>query len=170
MLDAYEIAVIISTYNRSDMLNNALDGVLCQNEEGSIPYQVIVVDNNSTDNTRGVVESHIARGHENLQYVFEPRQGVSYARNTGVARAKAPIIAFTDDDVRVARDWIANIKAEFDEHPDIAFLGGKILPHWKTAPPDWLNRDHWWALALLDYGEEPFYVNADNPLCLPTAN
>ena len=65
---------------------------------------------------------------------------------------------------------ITNIKGEFDEHPDIAFLGGKILPHWKTAPPDWLNRDHWWALALLDYGEEPFYVNADNPLCLPTAN
>src|SRR5215471_9715001 len=44
------------------------------------------------------------------------------------------------------------------------------MPHWKTPPPEWLNRDHWWALALLDYGDEPFYVNADHPLCLPTAN
>ena len=170
-VEAYDISVIISTYNRSDLLDEAINAVLCQNKKGgTVNYQVIVVDNNSTDDTRKVIESYIERGHENLQYVFEARQGVSYARNTGVTRATAPIIAFTDDDVRVARDWIANIKAEFDKHPDISFLGGKILPHWKTAPPDWLNRDHWWALALLDYGEEPFYVNADNPLCLPTAN
>jgi glycosyltransferase involved in cell wall biosynthesis len=95
---------------------------------------------------------------------------VSYARNTGIAEARAEIIAFADDDVRVSKDWVAKIKRAFALHPEIDFLGGKILPRWKNKLPGWLTRDHWWALALLDYGDEPFYVNADNPLCLPTAN
>jgi hypothetical protein len=82
----------------------------------------------------------------------------------------APVIAFADDDVRVTRDWVASIKREFDLHPEVDYLGGKILPNWRSAPPAWLTRDHWWALALLDCGDEPFYVDADNPVCLPTAN
>jgi len=166
-----DISVVICTHNRSGMLSGALESVLAQNiVDGRIKYEVIVVDNNSTDCTKEVVERYIAIGHSNLKYVFEGKQGVSYARNRGVANAQAPIIAFTDDDVRVSKDWIAHIKAGFDAHPEIDFLGGKILPHWKSSPPAWLNRDHWWALALLDYGDEPFYVNSDNPLCLPTAN
>ncbi|HEX5734489.1 MAG TPA: glycosyltransferase, partial [Blastocatellia bacterium] len=133
-------------------------------------YEVIVVDNNSTDSTREVVESLINKGHSNLHYVFEPKQGVSYARNSGIQRARAPIIAFADDDVVVARDWIEVIKREFDAYPNVACLGGKVLPEWKGEPPAWLTRDHWSPLALQDYGDEPFYVNAENPLCLVSAN
>jgi glycosyltransferase involved in cell wall biosynthesis len=151
------------------MLPGALDSALEQESE-CLRYEVIVVDNNSTDDTRQVVERYLTRGYSNLRYVFEEKQGVSYARNTGLANARAPIIAFADDDVRVAKDWVANIRKEFDRHPEVDFVGGKILPRWKTAPPAWLTRDHWWALALLDYGDEAFYVSADNPLCLPTAN
>jgi glycosyltransferase involved in cell wall biosynthesis len=171
MLEGYDISVVIGTHNRSSLLSGALDSVLDQRIDGPpARYEVIVVDNNSTDDTREVVERYITQGHLNLKYVFEERQGVSHARNRGIANAQAPIVSFTDDDVRVAQDWISNIKAGFDTHPEVDFLGGKILPRWKTEPPAWLNRDHWWALALLDYGDEPFYVNADNPLCLPTAN
>jgi glycosyltransferase involved in cell wall biosynthesis len=169
MHQEYDVTVVITTFNRSQMLPAALESMLHQ-EPGNVRYEVIVVDNNSTDGTKQIVERYITQGHRNLKYMFEPRQGVSHARNRGVINAHAPIIAFSDDDVRVAKDWIANIKREFDEHPEVDYVGGKILPHWKTEPPAWLNRDHWWALALLDYGDEPFYVNADNPLCLPTAN
>jgi glycosyltransferase involved in cell wall biosynthesis len=165
----YDVSVVITTYNRSEMLAAALDSVLAQ-ESGDVRYEVIVVDNNSSDRTREVIESAIAPGRAHLQYIFEPRQGVSYARNAGVAVAGAPIIAFADDDVRVTKDWLANIKREFDLHPEVDFLGGKILPKWRSAPPQWLTRDHWWALALLDCGDEPFYVDAYNPVCLPTAN
>jgi glucosyl-dolichyl phosphate glucuronosyltransferase len=165
----YDLSVVIGTYNRSGMLEGALDSVLAQ-ESGGVRYEVIVVDNNSTDRTREVVEQRIAQGHANLRYVFEAKQGVSYARNTGVAHAAAPLIAFADDDVRVTKDWVANIKREFDRHPEVDYVGGKILPQWRNAPPAWLTRDHWWALALLDCGDEPFYVGADNPVCLPTAN
>ena len=169
MPQEYEIAVVITTYNRSRMLAAAVESALSQECQG-VRYEVIVVDNNSTDGTREVVEGYIAKGHANLRYLFEERQGVSYARNAGLAAARAPVVAFADDDVRVSKDWVANIKREFDLHPEIDFLGGKILPRWNTAPPAWLTRDHWWALALLDCGDDPFYVSADNPLCLPTAN
>jgi glycosyltransferase involved in cell wall biosynthesis len=169
MFEAYDVSVVISTYNRSDMLPGALDSVLEQESEGA-RYEVIVVDNNSTDGTKEIIENYIKRGHLNLRYLFEERQGVAYARNTGLTDARALIIAFTDDDVRVARDWIANIKKEFASHPEVYFVGGKILPKWPASPPAWLTQDHWWPLALLDYGDQPFYVSADKPLCLPTAN
>jgi glycosyltransferase involved in cell wall biosynthesis len=151
------------------MLRVALERLLAQQSEG-VSYEVIVVDNNSTDGTREVVESFINRGHPNLHYLFEPKQGISYGRNTGIAYSSAEIIAFTDDDVRVGQDWISNMKRAFDEHPEVDFVGGPILPEWKSEPPEWLTREHWWPLALLDFGDKPFYVNIDTPLCLPTAN
>ena len=169
MINHYDISVVISTYNRSEMLRVALERLLVQQSEEA-SYEVIVVDNNSTDRTREVVETFIESGHSNLRYVFEPKQGISYGRNTGIASSSAEIIAFTDDDVRVGQDWIGNMKRAFDEHPEVDFIGGPILPEWKSEPPAWLTREHWWPLALLDFGDKPFHVNIDFPLCLPTAN
>jgi cellulose synthase/poly-beta-1,6-N-acetylglucosamine synthase-like glycosyltransferase len=151
------------------MLRQALEALLSQQVDG-VSFEIIIVDNNSTDDTREVVESLIKQGKPNLQYVFEPKQGISYGRNMGIAKARGQILAFTDDDVCVATDWVATIKRVFDQHPETNFIGGKIVPKWRSSPPDWLTRDHWWPLALLDYGNQPFSVNADNPLCLPTAN
>jgi glycosyltransferase involved in cell wall biosynthesis len=168
MDNPYQITVVISTYNRSDMLHSALDSVLVQEDPG-VPYEVIVVNNNSTDSTGEILESYLKR-HSNLRYVFEGRQGVSYARNTGLAHARAPIIAFADDDVRVSKDWIAGIKREFEAHPDVDCIGGRVLPRWTTPAPAWLTREQWMPLALQDYGDEPFYVDALNPLCLVSAN
>ncbi len=170
MSEQVDVSVIISTYNRSDILPAALESVLAQEEMGDVIYEVIVVDNNSTDRTRKVVESFIARGHTNLRYIFEGKQGLSYARNTGIANARAPIIAFTDDDVRVERDWLANIKRAFDKHPEVDFVGGKVLPRWENEPPSWLTREHWSPLALQDYGDAPFYVNTERQICLVGAN
>src|SRR5690349_13182463 len=140
-----EISVVVGTYNRSKLLAAALDSLLDQS--GAPPHEIIIVDNNSNDSTRELVQSRIAEGPSNLRYLFEPKQGTSHARNTGILNARGSIIAFTDDDVRVASDWVANLKREFDAHPEAEFLGGRILPRWKTAPPDWLTRDHWWPLA-----------------------
>ena len=168
MVQEYAISVVISTHNRCDMLPAALESVLEQ-QCGETKYEVIVLDYNSTDRTKEVVEPFLTR-NANLRLVFEPKQGISHGRNSGIAHSNAPIIAFFDDDVRVSSNWIACIKRSFDEHPDIDLLGGKILPRWKTSPPPWLTREHWWPLALVDYGDMPIYVTADNPLCLPTAN
>src|SRR6185295_6783569 len=127
MNDHFDISAVITTYNRSEMLAAALEPLLRQNA-GGVRYEVIVVDNNSTDNTRTTVEAFIARGYPNLRYVFEPKQGIAHGRNAGIAAAQGDIIAFTDDDVVVTDNWIAVIKRAFAENPDVEFIGGKILP------------------------------------------
>jgi glycosyltransferase involved in cell wall biosynthesis len=165
----FDVSVIISTYNRCDLLPVALASILEQ-DSGAISYEVIVVDNNSTDKTRYVVESFLERSNVSLNYIFEEKQELSYARNAGIAVARAPIVAFTDDDVYVSPDWVANIKRVFDEHPEIGCVGGKVLPQWSSEPPLWLTNDHWTPLALLDYGDSSFYVNNDRQICLIGAN
>ena len=101
MGELIEVSVVLSTYNRCHILPDALESLLAQ--EGGVSYEIILVDNNSTDRTREVVESFIARGATNLTYVFEGRQGLSYGWNSGIAHARAPVIAFTDDDVSPAQ-------------------------------------------------------------------
>jgi glycosyltransferase involved in cell wall biosynthesis len=164
-----EISVVVSTYNRSSLLAKALASVL-ENQTGGLRYEVIVVDNNSTDDTPHVVESFRSRGHRNLRYVFEQRQGVSYARNAGIKTARASLVAFFDDDIRVDCDWLIRIKRAFDDHPEIDFVGGKVLPLWHAPPPPWLTREHWAPISLIDYGDSPLRVNSENPISLITSN
>jgi len=164
-----DISVVMSTYNRCGLLPGALESVLAQETDG-VGYEVIVVDNNSTDQTREVVEAFRARGHARLRYIFEAKQGVSYGRNAGIAAARAPLIAFTDDDVRAATDWVLSIKRAFDAHPEVDCVGGKVLPQWPSDPPAWLTRDHWPPLALVDHGEAEFYTNFSRPICIVGAN
>ena len=166
----WDVTVSICTYNRCSLLPQALDSVLSQAMDDAPRYEVIVVDNNSTDDTKRLVHSYIAKGHANLRYVFESRQGLSYAREAAIAHARAPIIAFTDDDVCVAPDWVSSIKRAFDGHPEVYWVGGRVLPHWPAVVPRWMRYEHWTPLALLDFGDQPFQVTANNPRCLVGAN
>ncbi|HXG91544.1 MAG TPA: glycosyltransferase [Blastocatellia bacterium] len=169
MNDKPAISVIISTYNRCELLRSSIASLLAQETEG-VSFEVIVVDNNSTDNTRQIVRSIIERGATNLRYVFEPKQGVSYGRNAGIESARGEIVAFTDDDVQVSRDWIATIKRVLDEHAEADFVGGKVLPQANGKFPRWLTREHWMPLAILDYGDAPLPISGHNKLGLVTAN
>ena len=163
-----DVSVVLSTYNRADRLPAALDALLSQIAD--VAYEVIVVDNNSTDATKTVVEQVAGRSGGRLRYVFEPRQGLSYGRNTGIRNARGPIIAFSDDDVRVAPDWIAQLKRTFDAHPDIDYIGGRVLPHWLAPAPRWLTDAHWAPLALQDYGNQPIVSGRERAVCLVGAN
>jgi GT2 family glycosyltransferase len=105
-----------------------------------------------------------------VRYEFQPRQGLSHARNAGIAASRAALLAFTDDDVRAEPDWVAAVVRAFDEHPEAAAVGGRVLPVWPAPPPGWLTRDHWAPLALLDHGPAPLTVDAERPICLIGAN
>ena len=164
-----DVSIVISTYNRCDRLPRALDALLAQRTSG-VAWEAVIVDNNSTDRTRAVVQAYIDRGDARLCYVFEPRQGQSFGRNAGVARAEAPLIAFTDDDVCPSPDWVAGVKSAFAAYPNADFIGGKVLPRWQTEPPDWLTPDHWSPLALVDYGNDPIVFDARTPRPLVGAN
>ena len=164
----FDAAVIIPTYNRAVTLAPAIESILCQVCDG-VDYELVVVDNNSDDDTRNVVQNFIQRG-ENVRYLFEKEQGVSYARNTGITNTSADILAFMDDDVIASPNWLIKIKQCFDQYPDILFVGGKVVPRWNASPPSWLTAQHWSPLALVDYGDEPFFVDPDRQICLVSAN
>lgn len=163
-----EVSVVLSTYNRADRLPLALDTLLSQ--EANVAYEIIVVDNNSSDRTAEVVAKFVEASGGCLRYTFEPRQGLSYGRNTGISVARAPIIALCDDDVRVAADWIQQLKRAFDEHPEMDYVGGRVLPHWLEPPPRWLTQAHWAPLALQDYGSQPLVSGRERAVCLVGAN
>jgi glycosyltransferase involved in cell wall biosynthesis len=163
------VSVVVSTYNRGPLLERALRSVLAQREPTTPRFEMIVVDNNSTDGTREIIERFAAMDRR-VRYVFEPRQGLSYARNAGIRDARAPLIAFTDDDVRAEADWIAAIIRAFDEHPDVEVVGGRVLPIWPSVPPAWLTRDHWAPLALVDHGATPIGITSRRSIGLVGAN
>jgi glucosyl-dolichyl phosphate glucuronosyltransferase len=169
LTEPLDISVIICTYNRCDLLKKSIESLLAQ-DCGPLRYELIIVDNNSSDRTKEVCQPFLSPGDPPVRYIFEPEQGVSYARNRAISQAKAPILAFSDDDICVSRDWLASIKRAFDEHPEAAGIGGKVLPKWQDEPPRWLTRSHWTPLALQDYGEAALPINAGHPLCLITAN
>jgi hypothetical protein len=152
------------------MLGPALHRLLTQSQ-GSPPYELIVVDNRSTDDTATVVESCIERGDGRLRYIYEPNQRLSNARNAGLRAVRGDLVAFTDDDVRVSEGWVRAIVRAFDEHQEVDCVGGRTLPVWPSPPPPWLTPLHWVGpLALQDYGEHPVVIDARRPLSLAGAN
>ena len=115
--DFCRVSIVLCTFNRAQLLGPALDAVLSQTE-GSPPYEVLVVDNNSRDHTRELVQQRQATAGPRLRYVFEAQQGLSFARNAGIAHARGDLVAFTDDDIRVAPNWVSSIQKAFDEKYD----------------------------------------------------
>lgn len=161
-----DISVVMPTYNRCDLLDQDLEALLNQKTDG-LEYEVIVVDNNSIDKTAEKVESY-ARRDSRVRYVFEGRQGVAYTRNAGIEAARADLIAFCDDDVYVASDWLANMYEALLRYPAADFIGGKVVAVWKEPPPRWLSMKMS-PLALQDYGEQPMQVSMENARCLVSA-
>ena len=94
-----------------------------------------------------------------VRYIFEEKQGQSHARNRGIREAYGEIIAFTDDDVIVEKEWVLNIKKAFEKN-NVACVGGKILPIWEIPKPNWLTQDLYSYLGLLDYGDRSFYLDS----------
>jgi glucosyl-dolichyl phosphate glucuronosyltransferase len=169
MNNSPDISIIIPTFNRQDLLGSAIRSVLDQNA-GSITFELIVVDNNSSDDTSGVVRTAAKETTRSVRYFREPKQGVSHARNLGISHARAPILGFLDDDVQAAPDWTACIKDIFDRRPRLGFVGGKVVPAMIASVPTWLTSVHWAPLALLDYGDEPIELPSPTGLGLITAN
>ena len=122
------ISVVICTYNRARFLPDALGSLSNQ----SIPtndYEVIVVNNASTDDTAAVCQNFINQHPLSpILYLEEKQQGASFARNTGAAVARAPLLCFMDDDAVADPDYLEKILAFFQEFPDAGGLGGRIIP------------------------------------------
>jgi GT2 family glycosyltransferase len=148
-----DVSVIVSTCNRGRHIAATLASLTAQ-DAGDLRYEVIVVDNNSTDDTGEVVRA-FAAAHPLMHHLFEPRQGVSHGRNAGLRVARGALIAFTDDDVVASRDWLARIVAAFHAHADVDYVSGPIVPIWETAPPSWMAAVTNGPCALRHGGDTP---------------
>jgi glycosyltransferase involved in cell wall biosynthesis len=155
-----DVTVLIATYNRADLLDETLTSLARMRVSPGLTWETVVIDNNSRDRTRRVVESHAATFPVRLRYVFEAQQGRSSALNAGIAAAAGRVLVFTDDDVRVRNGWLDAASAPLlGENESIVYTGGPIRPIWGAAPPRWLDLtrgDLWGTIAIQDHGDAPF--------------
>ena len=151
-------SVIVCTYNRARSLARTLGCLARQDIPSATLWEVIVVDNNSRDETRAVVEE-AQRSSPNLRYEFEARQGLSHARNHGIDAARGEILLFTDDDVCPERDWVQRILEGMAQHGCDA-CGGYIAPDWEVPPPSWLTERFHGFLAVRTSSTETFRITS----------
>lgn len=154
-----DITVAICTWNRAELLDQTLEGLRQLKIPAGTSWELIVVNNNCSDNTDEIIEKH--RTALPLTRIFEPQQGLSNARNAAIYHAQGQYILWTDDDVLVDSHWIAAYLDAFKRWPDAVVFGGKVLPWFEAPPPSWLDR-HLDRLsryyALRDFGEQEFIL------------
>ena len=139
MSNALQISVVICTYNRAAYIQEAMESLYQQSLSREL-FEVIVVNNNSTDHTQTIclefIESH---PDAHFYYYNEPRQGASYARNSGAAYAQSPLLCFMDDDAIAEKEYLKRIIDFFAQYPDAGGLGGRIIPKYIPEEPKWMS-------------------------------
>lgn len=161
------ISAIICTRNRADYVLKCIPSVISQTlpEEN---YEVIVVDNGSTDNTKQVVLAF--QGSRNIRYIYEPAVGLSQARNTGWKNASGRYVAYLDDDAIANPNWLQRILDDFvGTTPSPMSVGGKIMPIWEAERPKWLLKEMETYIGVIDWSDEPMFLT-DNSLYLSGSN
>lgn len=153
-----DISIVVCTYNRCERLQRFLQSMEAVPDVPLPVWELIIVDNNSSDDTRQVVEACARRWTARVVYLFEPRQGKSYALNAGIAAARGGIVACTDDDVTVHPQWLSGLWQTFLAY-DCPAVGGKIVPVFEAAIPRWLalypSYPFLNALVSFDFGTVP---------------
>ena len=159
-----DCSVVIATYNRAHLLVETLRSLDAQHIPPTLQWEIIVVDNNSSDRTKETVRRFGETSSVAIRYEFEPRLGQSFARNAGIEAAKGALILFTDDDVLPDRTWVSGILSALTIDR-LHGVGGRVLPQWEAALPGWLSARpdllSWLALVeedtpcLLEYPLSP---------------
>ncbi len=151
--------VLICTFNRANLLGETLESLARMKVAPGVSWEVLIVDNKSTDDTAAVVRSFQPSYPVALRYLYESKQGKSYALNTGLNASRSSFVLFTDDDVRVSPEWLEAAIAPMIADAAVAYTGGPVYPIWEAPSPSWLRKDRgdlWGAIAILDYGPSPF--------------
>ena len=149
-----EISFIICTYNRAEYVKESMETLL-KSEIDPERYELLVIDNNSTDNTEASIRD-VQQAHpdHDISYIKEPQQGLSHARNKGIKESGAPILVFVDDDVIVPKNYVANWLSFWQNHPDARCAGGKIEVQFDDPRPSWMSHFLLPLLGHHDHGSQ----------------
>lgn len=150
----YKISAVICSYNRARFILAAVESIFNQNFDKS-EYEVIVVDNNSKDNTVELLEKY-KQSHPdyNFRYFVEYNQGVAYTRSRCALEAKGAIVAYLDDDSTAQPQWLQHIVSFYDAHPTVYSTGGKITPVFLTDIPDWYSKYFFGLVGNFNLGDK----------------
>jgi glycosyltransferase involved in cell wall biosynthesis len=151
-----KISSIICTHNGQKVLGKAIQSLVNQTLAKE-DYEILVVDNGSTDNTCEIASQF--QNQPNLRYIFESKLGLSHARNTGYKEARGDIIAYLDDDAIACSKWLELIVEVFQTVPNVGAVGGKVNPIWEVDPPTWINDFMQRYLSVLNWSETPIVLD-----------
>ena len=146
--------ILIPTYNRSALLEECLKSIFEAEPPSSMHWQITVIDNNSSDDTRSVVERYAHRDRQRVHYLFEKQQGRSAALNAGIRYSDCSLIGMIDDDEQVDKMWMQVIEQWFADS-SVDFIGGPYLGNWRTKRPSWIPSEYRGVLSVDDIEELP---------------
>src|SRR5215213_1612725 len=164
-----QLDVVIPTYNRSTLLKKALGSLLSARIPPELTVKIIAVDNNSTDDTKAVIEDFGRRSNGRVSYVFEKKQGRSPALNAGIAAATGDLIGFIDDDEEIDEAWYETILSAFKNNR-VDFIGGPYVPRFESEVPEWLPKSHTAVVGIVDGGDKPVPFDKSYPGILMGGN
>jgi glucosyl-dolichyl phosphate glucuronosyltransferase len=144
-----KLDVVVPTYNRSQLLKCTILSLLKAPIPSGLDVTIILVDNNSKDDTQFMVREIQSQATRNLVYVKEMRQSCSYARNAGIGAGTGDIIGFIDDDEEIDEHWYEVVAREFSDAA-VQFIGGPYLPNWAAPAPSWLPPGYHAAIGVVD--------------------
>ena len=150
------MSVIITTCNRSGSLLKTLNSIISQEIDPDIDYELLILDNCSSDDTKEKVGSYASNFSGKMRYLYEPKRGKVFALNKGVENAKGEILVFTDDDVILDTKWLSSIWRCFKKY-NCDGVGGRILPVYPPNTPQWVKDHHnliTGPLVMYDLGED----------------
>jgi glycosyltransferase involved in cell wall biosynthesis len=157
-MSASLITAIICTCNRAQLLELAIQSLLCQTRP-RVDYEILVVDNGSTDQTTEVCKKFAG---DSVRYVFEPVPGISQVRNTGWRQSHSRYVAYLDDDAVADECWIDALICAFEsQNPAPAAVGGPVRLKWEVPEPEWINHALRLPLGFLDWGSQPRRLTPD---------
>ncbi len=152
-----EITGVICTHNRERFLERCITSLYNQTLDQS-NYEVIVVDNGSTDGTRAICDEFTR--YSNFRYVHEPILGLSSARNCGWKNASGTYVGYLDDDAWADQTWFEKALWSFNHaKPEPDWVGGPIELEWEVTSPEWITREYWVTLGYVDWGSDPRFLS-----------
>lgn len=146
-----DISIIICSYNRCQNLPECFTCLEKQILTAPLKWEIVLIDNNSSDDTKLVTETFNHNSELDIHYVFESRQGVSAARNKGIDQSRGTYLISIDDDIRVTENWLQSIVSTFKQY-DCDAVGGRIHIESQNSLPDWITKDMYGFLGHQDFG------------------